>query len=291
MTQVPISQDAVIHNVIKRYMSKRDQGRCMEEIREALGTERTFEHHASHGVVPTSAESKLQAAGVFKGAEGLRQFAESQEFWDEQPYGKRLYFDSMNYLHRDIVRAVVRVLDEMDQPKPVTREDADTVSISSMCQLLNEMIDGNDEERHGLLEPWKSTYARLRSRLRQASSGQDQDGLELNKGEFVGAVITVGLASSMSLDWAEDSVKREIERVTLSLVFGGLVRDLNPGRYRIVFVRELDYPDNDPTEVPFSIPLAYRAIPFVAAQSSIIEVMGSDRMPDGREAPPNPEEL
>lgn len=61
-----------------------------------------------------STEEKLAAAGVFKGAEGLRQFAECNEFWERQMYGTRLYFDDHHYLHRDILRAAVRILDNKE---------------------------------------------------------------------------------------------------------------------------------------------------------------------------------
>ncbi len=58
-------------------------------------------------------ESKLEAAGVFKGSAGLRGLLDSQEFWDEQPYTTRLYFGSGNsdYLHRDVLRTAIKLLD------------------------------------------------------------------------------------------------------------------------------------------------------------------------------------
>lgn len=59
------------------------------------------------------AEQKLAQAGVFKGHDGLRRLAECQEFWDQQPYGTRLYFEDSGdgYLHRDVLRAAVKLLD------------------------------------------------------------------------------------------------------------------------------------------------------------------------------------
>lgn len=54
----------------------------------------------------------LRSEGVFKGFDGLEGLAECQAFWDEQPYGKRLYYGSgiADYLHRDVLRAAVRAL-------------------------------------------------------------------------------------------------------------------------------------------------------------------------------------
>lgn len=67
-------------------------------------------------VKPASCEKALCSSGVFKGAEGLRQFSECQEFWDDQPYGTRFYFGDGNYLHRGVLRAAVRLLDSAQAP-------------------------------------------------------------------------------------------------------------------------------------------------------------------------------
>lgn len=60
-----------------------------------------------------TAEYKLLQAGVFKGHEGLRGLVNAQDFWDEQPYGTRLYFGGgpADYLHRDVLRAAIMLLD------------------------------------------------------------------------------------------------------------------------------------------------------------------------------------
>ena len=62
----------------------------------------------------TNAEQKLAALGVFKGAAGLRGLANAQSFWDEQPYGTRLYYGDgiADYLHRGALLTAVRALDE-----------------------------------------------------------------------------------------------------------------------------------------------------------------------------------
>jgi hypothetical protein len=54
----------------------------------------------------------LTGRGVFKGAHGLAGLLDAQEFWDEQPYGTRLYYGpgALDYLHRDVLRAAVVAL-------------------------------------------------------------------------------------------------------------------------------------------------------------------------------------
>lgn len=61
---------------------------------------------------PATTEAILSNAGVFKGAHGLEGLANSQEFWDDKPYGKRLYYGQggMDYLHRDVLQSAVKTL-------------------------------------------------------------------------------------------------------------------------------------------------------------------------------------
>jgi len=58
------------------------------------------------------AADTLTEQGVFKGVHGLEGLANSQEFWDQQPYGTRLYYGDgiADYLHRDVLRAAIRAL-------------------------------------------------------------------------------------------------------------------------------------------------------------------------------------
>tara|TARA_R110000850_G_scaffold275207_1_gene414129 strand:- start:11955 stop:12521 length:567 start_codon:yes stop_codon:yes gene_type:complete len=63
---------------------------------------------------PKTAEQRLMAAGVFKGAGGLRRFCEAKEFWAEQDYGTRFYFgpNANDYLHHGVLATALRLLDE-----------------------------------------------------------------------------------------------------------------------------------------------------------------------------------
>lgn len=72
-----------------------------------------------------TAEQKLADAGVFAGVDGLRGLLESDAFWSVQPYGTRLYYGEgiTEYLHRDVLRAAVELLDNNQQTQaPVVDE-------------------------------------------------------------------------------------------------------------------------------------------------------------------------
>jgi len=65
----------------------------------------------------TSADT-LTEVGVIKGAAGLQRLAEADDFWEQQPYGKRLYFGegAEDYLHRDVLRTAIQVLETINKP-------------------------------------------------------------------------------------------------------------------------------------------------------------------------------
>lgn len=76
-------------------------------------------------------EKKLEARGVFLGAHGLEGFANASEFWDKQPYGKRLYYGDGNfdYLHLDVLNAAIALLatpSETGAPQP--RQEAQSAA-------------------------------------------------------------------------------------------------------------------------------------------------------------------
>ncbi len=74
-------------------------------------------------------EQKLMEAGVFKGGDALRQFAECKEFWERQPYGTRFYFNGNNYLHHDVLRTAIEILDfpalPAAPPASMARQESD----------------------------------------------------------------------------------------------------------------------------------------------------------------------
>lgn len=75
-------------------------------------------------------EETLAAEGVFKGFEGLEGFAECDSFWEQQPYGKRLYYGSggLDYLHRDVLRAAIRALKKPNDQGSATLKDQQQIS-------------------------------------------------------------------------------------------------------------------------------------------------------------------
>lgn len=80
-------------------------GDCMDALKEALSN--------SSSSVKIDSEERLTSEGVFKGAHGLKGLLESQRFWDDQPYGTRLYYGDgvTDYLHRDVLRAGVKIIE------------------------------------------------------------------------------------------------------------------------------------------------------------------------------------
>jgi hypothetical protein len=60
----------------------------------------------------------LSAAGVFKGADGLERLAKADGFWEQQPYGTRLYFGdgASDYLHRGVLRTAIKLIEKLNSP-------------------------------------------------------------------------------------------------------------------------------------------------------------------------------
>jgi hypothetical protein len=54
--------------------------------------------------------------GVFKGAHGIEGLLSADAFWEQQPYGTRLYYGDGNadYLHRDVLRSVATLLQRQE---------------------------------------------------------------------------------------------------------------------------------------------------------------------------------
>lgn len=72
-----------------------------------------------------------------------------------------------------LVEAKVEYFEYLDTPsdedirehKRKAYHQGQTEIIERMCQIINSLLDGDFEPRHGLLEPWLSTHARLVERL------------------------------------------------------------------------------------------------------------------------------
>ena len=66
-----------------------------------------------------NAANALEAVGVFKNAEGLEQLLNADTFWEQQPFGTRLYFGdgATDYLHRNVLSAAVALLNRIPDRK------------------------------------------------------------------------------------------------------------------------------------------------------------------------------
>ena len=63
----------------------------------------------------------LAANGVFKGSHGIEGLLNADAFWEQQPYGTRLYYGDgiADYLHRGVLRSAATLLQQQAAPAPV----------------------------------------------------------------------------------------------------------------------------------------------------------------------------
>lgn len=56
----------------------------------------------------------LATAGVFKGSHGIKGLLDADAFWEQQPYGTRLYYGDgiADYLQRGVLRSAVTLLEQ-----------------------------------------------------------------------------------------------------------------------------------------------------------------------------------
>ena len=69
----------------------------------------------SAGFGGNTAAMTLARAGVYAGAHGLEGLANAVEFWEQQPYGTRLYYGPglCDYLQIGVLRTAVKLLADM----------------------------------------------------------------------------------------------------------------------------------------------------------------------------------
>lgn len=91
--------------------------------------------------------NKLAEAGVFKGFNGLEGLANAKEFWDEQPYGTRLYYGPgiTDYLHRGVLEAAIRLLKEPDQTEALSTLSSNYTAICDERDTLRRELDRSRE--------------------------------------------------------------------------------------------------------------------------------------------------
>lgn len=81
------------------------------------------------------AEHVLADEGVFAGHHGLRGLAECNYFWEQQPYGTRLYYGGggADYLHRSILQSAISALDKFAK---LSSPPALPAEVSTLVQRL-----------------------------------------------------------------------------------------------------------------------------------------------------------
>ncbi len=101
----------------------------------------------------SEAQKKLAKAGVFKGHHGLEGLADAQEFWDEQPYGTRLYYGSgiADYLHRDVLQSAIKILNgSCDTETKLNAICVAGVSAEAECLSLKQQLTALQAENDDL---------------------------------------------------------------------------------------------------------------------------------------------
>jgi hypothetical protein len=78
--------------------------------------------------------------GVFKGAHGIEGLLSADAFWEQQPYGTRLYYGdgSADYLHRDVLRSAATLLKQQEAELAALRNAArptyqDAIRLAQGC--------------------------------------------------------------------------------------------------------------------------------------------------------------
>ena len=84
-------------------------------------------------------EEVLQQNGQFKGAEGLRGLYRSDEFWEGQMYGTRLYYGD-GYLHRSVLGTTIKVIESL--AAQLAERDKQIARLESLIAFCNEKCMG-----------------------------------------------------------------------------------------------------------------------------------------------------
>ena len=69
---------------------------------------------------PGEVGEMLAVNGVFKGSHGIEGLLNADAFWEQQPYGTRLYYGDgiTDYLHRGVLRCAATLLQQLSAPAP-----------------------------------------------------------------------------------------------------------------------------------------------------------------------------
>jgi hypothetical protein len=107
---------------------------------------------------PEAVQEALSVNGVFLGQNGLEGLADADSFWEDRPYGTRLYYGdgAMDYLHRDVLRSAIKLIEQNCATLP-THKPAPTppAAVPSADSLWEARLHGyergkTDGYEHGL---------------------------------------------------------------------------------------------------------------------------------------------
>lgn len=97
-------------------------------------------------------EQRLSAVGVFKGFHGLEGLANATKFWEQQPYGTRLYYGEgiTEYLHIGVLNAAIRALKSTSNKEEAESRSDELANLSTgeRQPLRERLLDSCPEYQH-----------------------------------------------------------------------------------------------------------------------------------------------
>jgi hypothetical protein len=105
---------------------------------------------------PGEVEELLAANGVFKGSHGIEGLLNADAFWEQQPYGTRLYYGDgiADYLHRGVLRSASTLLQQFSAPAPVVVPVAVADALIKAECALSDVAEGEPECDEGDPAQW-----------------------------------------------------------------------------------------------------------------------------------------
>lgn len=167
----------------------------------------------------TNAEQRLTAAGVFAGQNGLRGLWAAADFWERMPYSTRLYYGQggYDYLHRDVLGAALRLLDQPIAPPLHERVPGETPRVDAEYDRIfnGDCLPGCDSYAHEEMCPITNDFGLMANFARQLERelAQAQADVAAKQAEIDRLTpIRAGIADSLgwalaSLDLAKNGFK------------------------------------------------------------------------------------
>jgi hypothetical protein len=108
----------------------------------------------------TSVQEALSVNGVFLGQNGLKGLADADSFWEDRPYGTRLYYGdgAMDYLHRDVLHSVIKLIEQNCATLPAHKPAPTPPPMLSDEELVAMWINDDRNTAEGLRFVWDHGY-------------------------------------------------------------------------------------------------------------------------------------